>query len=213
MVGHSMPSKVYRQSAISVPQSSVAAGYTLIEMLVAMLIIVLLGTYVGPSFVDAINRNRQQAALGDVFAMLGTARSEAVTRAVSVAACASANADSCSGANWEGGWIVFADDGNGGGTAGDGARQANEPLIRVGQEVGGGVTVRTRNFTTAGVVSFDLNGMTTERGTFVVCRDDPTEASGVVLNLSGQARMAVDQSTPENQLIEEDDGSEVTACP
>ncbi|MEM0955904.1 MAG: GspH/FimT family pseudopilin [Pseudomonadota bacterium] len=194
-------------------QPSAAAGYTLIEMLVAMLIIVLLGTYVGPSFLDAINRNRQQSALGDVFAMLGTARSEAVTRAVSVVACASTDADACSGSNWEDGWIVFADDGNGGGTADDGDRQSNEPLIRVGQEVGGGVTVRTRNLTTAGVISFDLNGMTDERGTFVICRDDPTEASGVVLNLSGQARMAVDQSTPENQLIEADDGTEVSACP
>lgn len=189
------------------------AGYTLIEMLIAMVIIVLLGTYVGPTFLDAVNRNRQQAALGDIFAMLGTARSEAVTRRVSVAACASPDGDACSGSNWESGWIVFADDGNGGGTPDDGARQAGEELIRIGQETGGGVTVRTRNFTTAGVVSFDLNGMAAERGTFVICRDDPQQASGIVLNRSGQPRVAVDEDTPENRMIEADDGSEVNTCP
>jgi type IV fimbrial biogenesis protein FimT len=185
------------------------AGYTLFELLVTIAIISLLGSLVGPSLIDTIDRNRQQAALGDAFGMLSAARSEAVNLQTTVALCPSTDQDTCSGTDWEAGWIMFVDDGNGGGTANDGERHAAETLLRVGQEVG--VTVRTRNFADAGVISFDQDGLAAERGTIVLCSDDAARASAIVLNFSGQARMGVDEDG--DGWVDADDGSEIDSCP
>ncbi len=187
------------------------AGYTLLELLITMLVIALLSTLVGPSFINTINRNRQQAAIGDVYGMLSTARSEAVGQSSTVAACGSTDQATCNSNNWEDGWIIFADDGTGGGTADDGVRHADEPLVRVGQEASGSMTIRTRNFPAAGLISFNRDGFADSRGTVVVCDGDPAGAMALVLNLSGQARMAVDEDA--SGFLNIDDGSEVTTCP
>ena len=188
-------------------------GYTLLELLVTLAIIALLGSLMGPSFMDTINRNRQQSSLGDAFGMLSAARSEAVNLQTRVAVCPSTDQAACSGTAWESGWIMFVDDGAGGGTAGDGDRHADETLLRVGQPAGGDLTIRTRNFADAGSISFDEDGMAVDRGTIVVCSGDASTASAVVLNFSGQARMGVDEDDPADGFIDEDDGSEINTCP
>lgn len=187
-----------------------SAGFTLLELLITMLLIAILSSLAGPSFVDLIAENRRQSSLGSIFGMLSTARSEAVTRADTVVACGSADQSTCNSTSWENGWIVFADDGAGAATADDGARQADEELIRVGQAAGGDITIRTRNFPNAGRVSFNQDGFAEDSGTFVVCDGDPKEAAALVLNLSGQARMAVDENA--NEFLNIDTG-EVTSCP
>ena len=188
-----------------------ACGYTLLEFLFALLIISILGVMVGPRFIGALERNRQQAALGDTFSMLGTARAEAVNQQATISVCPSTDQAACSGNNWEAGWILFLDDGNGAGTADDGNRHADEQLLRVGQAAGRDVTIRTRNFADPGAISFDQEGMATDRGTVVVCSGDPATASAVILNFSGQARMGVDEDA--DGWIDEDDGTEVDTCP
>lgn len=186
-------------------------GYTLLELMLALLIISILGVVVGPRFMGAIERNRQQAALGDTFSMLGTARAEAVNQQATIAVCPSTDQAACSGNNWEAGWILFLDDGNGAGTADDGDRHADEQLLRVGQAAGRDITIRSRNFADAGAISFDQEGMATDRGTVVVCSGDAATASAVILNFSGQARMGVDEDA--DGWIDEDDGTEVDSCP
>ncbi len=187
------------------------AGYTLLELLITMLVIALLSTLVGPSFINTINRNRQQAAVGDTYGMLSTARSEAVSQASTVAVCGSSDQDTCNSNAWEQGWIIFLDDGTGGGTADDGDRHADEPLLRVGQEASGSMTIRTRNFPAAGVISFNEDGFADASGTIVICDGVPADAMALVLNLSGQARLAVDEDA--SGFLNIDDGSEVTSCP
>ncbi len=188
-----------------------AAGYTLLEFLVALMIISILGVMVGPQFIDALDRNRQQSALGDSFTMLGAARAEAVNQQDRIAVCPSTDQAACNGTSWEAGWIMFLDDGNGGGTENDGDRHADETLLRVGQEAGDNITIRTRNFADAGAISFDQDGMATDRGTVVVCRGNAAQASAIILNFSGQARLGVDEDA--DGWIDEDDGSEVDTCP
>lgn len=188
-----------------------AAGYTLLELMLVVVIVALLGTLIGPTFQDSITRNRQQGALGDMFGMLGTARTEAVNLQSTVTACPSTDQDTCAGNNWETGWILFVDDGNGGGTAGDGDRQAAEVLIRVGQAGSGDMTIRSRNFNDAGAISFNQEGFADERGTVVICSGDAENASAIILNLSGQARLGVDEDG--NGTIDEDDGTEIAECP
>lgn len=188
------------------------SGYTLLEFVIATMIIALLGVMVGPRFIEAIDRNRQQAALGSTFSMLGTARAEAVNQQATVSICPSLDQAACNGTAWEAGWIIFLDDGNGAGTADDGDRHADEQLLRVGQAAGDNITIRTRNFADAGAISFDQDGMATDRGTIVVCSDGNAAAvSAVILNFSGQPRLGVDEDA--DGWVDEDDATEINACP
>jgi type IV fimbrial biogenesis protein FimT len=189
------------------------AGYTLLELLVALAIIAILGTMMGPNMLSVVDRNRKAAALSDTFGMLSMARSEAVNQQATVALCPTTDQATCNGSDWEDGWLLFVDDGSGtGGTANDGNINGTEALLRVGQPASGVITIRSRNFSDAGAISFDLDGMAEERGTIVICDDNGhTEASAVVLNFSGQPRLAGDDDN--NGTLDEDDGSEISACP
>lgn len=188
-----------------------SAGYTLLEMLITMLVIALLSTLVGPAFINMIDRNRQQSAFGDMLAMLSTARTEAVSRSAAVVACGSSDQDTCNSNNWEDGWIIFVDDGNGAATPDDGQRQTDEELVRVGQQASGTMTIRTRNFPNAGRIAFTQDGFAAARGSVVICDGVPADAMALVLNLSGQPRMAVDQDA--DGFLNIDDDSEVSSCP
>ncbi|MEP5766306.1 MAG: GspH/FimT family pseudopilin [Halieaceae bacterium] len=194
-------------------RSPVMRGYTLLELLVTMAIIAIIASLSGPSFMDMISRNRQSSALGSMFTMLSTARSEAVNLQTTVSACSSSDQTTCNTDNWESGWLVFVDDGTGtGGVANDGNVNGTEQMIRVGQAAGGSLTIRSRNFTDAGAVSFDDDGMSSDRGTLVLCSDgDASRSSAVILNFSGQARLAGDDDA--NGTLDEDDGTEISACP
>ena len=190
-----------------------APGYTLLEMLIALAIIALLATMMGPNMIGVVERNRKASALSDTFGMLGMARSEAVNQQTTVALCPTTDQASCSGSDWEYGWLLFVDDGAGaGGTAADGDINGTETLLRIGQASTGAVTIRTRNFTDAGAISFDLDGLAVERGTIVICDDNgPSQASAVVLNFSGQPRLAGDDDS--NGTLNDDNDDEIASCP
>lgn len=192
-------------------RSPAAAGFTLFELIVTIAIIAILSALMGPTFVDTVDRNRQQSSLGSMFGMLGTARSEAVNRQVSVVACPSTDEASCGGSNWETGWIIFADDGGTTGTADNGALDGDEELIRIGQAASGTVTVRGRNFDTGPAITFGQEGFAEERGTVVICNGDPRRARAVVLNLSGQARLALDEN--DSGFVNDDQGGDISTCP
>ena len=165
-------------------------GFTLFELLIAMAIVAVLAMSMGPNLIGMVDRGRKASALSGVFSMVSMARTEAVTRQTTVSVCSSSDQSSCNTNDWEDGWLVFVDDGAGGGTADDRNRNGAEQLLRVGQAVGGSVTVRARNFGDVGGIDFDDDGMATERGTLVVCDDNGADqASAAVLNLSGQLRL------------------------
>lgn len=84
-----------------------SSGMTLIEILVAIVILtVLLGVGV-PGFTNIIQNSRSTALANEIVTALNLARSESVKRAQEVIVCASADLNSCKGV-WDGtnGWIV-----------------------------------------------------------------------------------------------------------
>lgn len=193
------------------------AGFTLIELMMVLVILAVLLMVAAPSFQESIRRNRLQSTMNGVVTMLAFARAEAVTRGAPVSICASSDATTCTGSNWEQGWLVFLDDGTGaGGVSRDGLRSADELLLRIGEEAPQDVTLRTRNFPQLSRVTFQASGRLDQNvdGTFVICDSrGPDHARALVLNVSGQARFASpDPNDPSGELLD-DDGNAINSCP
>lgn len=91
------------------------AGFTILELMIAVAVLaILLGIGV-PSFNDMIRQNRLAAQTNEFLAAAALARSEAVKRGKLVSLCptaaAAAGADACAGDDtWSDGWLVFVDD-------------------------------------------------------------------------------------------------------
>ena len=92
-------------------------GFTLIELMVTVAILVILGTLAAPSLRGFFIRNTF-ASIGNEFnGSVLRARNEAVSKNVCVTMCMSSDADSAtptcatSGTNWQTGWLVFMNQG------------------------------------------------------------------------------------------------------
>jgi len=87
------------------------AGLTLIEVLIAIVILAVLATLAAPSFVDFNKKNRLEALQNRISAALIMARTEAANRGTNMFVCPSIDGLNCAGdANkWANGWIVTSD--------------------------------------------------------------------------------------------------------
>lgn len=86
-------------------------GFTLIELMVAIMVLAILLGVAVPSFRDAALSSRLTAYANDLVASAQLARSEAIKRNAPVTLCASKNGIACgidAGSGWEAGWIVLA---------------------------------------------------------------------------------------------------------
>lgn len=84
-------------------------GFSLVELMVAIVILGVLLAMAAPSFSEMMRNNRSQAAANELVSALNSARMEAIKRGQRVSLCPSSNGTSCSGAAWQDGWIVFVD--------------------------------------------------------------------------------------------------------
>jgi len=85
-------------------------GYTLIELLVAVAILVIMTTIAIPGMSAQIQNSRANAAVFKMFTTLSLARSESVKRGYRVGLCPSDDGISCKNTyQWQDGWILFAD--------------------------------------------------------------------------------------------------------
>jgi len=114
-------------------------------------------------------------------------RQEAIKRGVRVTMCPSTDGATCTGGNWEQGWIVF-DDSNANTTV-----DGNETVLQVHNGFGGLVTFRTdANFSNS--MSYLPSGISRgggnlPNGTFRMCDQRGTaNAFSIVINSVGRVR-------------------------
>lgn len=90
-------------------------GFTLIELMVTVSIVVILATLAAPSMSSFVTSMRLTSASNQLYGDLNLARSEAIKRNYRVLVCPSSNGTSCAtGTNWAVGWILCVDaDSNG----------------------------------------------------------------------------------------------------
>ncbi|MBI3148880.1 MAG: GspH/FimT family pseudopilin [Betaproteobacteria bacterium] len=98
------------------PGSQAQRGFTLLELLIALAVLVVLAGLGLPELGRLLHRQRIASAHAELQAALGYARGEAVRRAAQVSLCrraAGSGPAACAsgGRDWSHGWIVFVDRG------------------------------------------------------------------------------------------------------
>lgn len=191
-------------------------GFTLIELIITVTVVAILAGVVAPGFNSFIKDRRLNSQINAIITAVHSARAEASSRRKIVTLCASTDLSSCNTANWESGWIMFTDTNNNGNAVIDG----DDVLIQVHEPLEGGNTLRDANFNfSAGQLTFARDGFLHDPdpvpGTLTLCDDrGATEAKAIVVNISGTARHAIDESG--NGIVNSDvgsaDGDSVT-CP
>ncbi|GAB4118970.1 MAG: hypothetical protein Tsb0027_12790 [Wenzhouxiangellaceae bacterium] len=88
------------------------AGYTIVEIMIAIAILAILTALAMPSLQQFMARNELVGTSNALITGINLARTEAVTRSTAVAICPSTDGASCSGGDWESGFLVFVDDDN-----------------------------------------------------------------------------------------------------
>lgn len=180
-------------------------GFTLLELMIVVTIMVILMTIGVPSFRTLYQNNRQTLMTNEMVGSLQLARSESIKRGQTVTVCRVADPTIAepvcgSGSNWSSGWIVFADDAAAVGTfevATDTIIQRNQG-VQEGQNLIGNNNVAVR-------VSFNEVGLAQgTNGTMTLCDQRGTENSGshtreIVISTTGRVRSS--------------EGNGATSCP
>lgn len=177
-------------------------GLTLIEILIALSIFAIVLVAATPSFDSTIKRNRVAAQLRDVKSDLNLARSEAISRAKPVVVCGSSNGTTCNDSNdWSTGWIVFIDDGAGGGTARDSIQNGGEEVLRAKlNDSGDNLQVINASSTAVKALSFSTRGYlgsSDENITVKLCEKDGdiNFARALTVELSGRVFDSFDMNS------------------
>lgn len=83
-------------------------GFTLIEMMTAIMVLAILVTLAVPSFNNAALSGKLTGFANDLVASAQLARSEAIKRNATVTMCRSTDGATCAGSGgWESGWILL----------------------------------------------------------------------------------------------------------
>ncbi len=161
-------------------ESRAQLGFTLIELMIVVVIMVVVLALTAPAFQSVIESNRLRTEINTITTTLALARSEAVTQNTSVSICPSSDGTNCSG-NYAGGWMLF----TGSDTTSPG------PIIRVFDGPASGYSIRdTGGGITTGSLSFFPDGSSAAM-IFLLCPPDldVSAAWRVELNTVGRPRV------------------------
>ena len=171
------------------------SGYSLVEMMFALVLVVLVQALATPAISGIVNSSRVNTGAEAIFNSLLLARSEAVKRNGKVVVCKSAMGNGCSlSGDWQQGWIVFHDANN------NATLDAGETILH--REAGLSSQVRiSGNGPVKNYVSYGPLGRTSlasgafQAGTLTACirSAGQVQARQVVINSSGRARLARDK--------------------
>ncbi len=133
-------------------------GFTLMELMLALIIATLLATIAIPSFNSLIKKNRISIYTNNLVSSLALARSEAVKRGTQISLCASDNGVNCTHTSFQQGWIVFTDQDTAGTVDGnDAVLRVQEAATRLSFTITGNALVQYKP-TGVLVVSLSTSG-------------------------------------------------------
>ncbi len=171
-------------------------GFTIIELMTSLAILVVMAVVAVPAFVGFAERNQTATSANLFLNALTVARSEAIKRNGRVTICGKppAQADCNTTGNWEDGWTVFIDANN------NGNINAGEEIILVRNGFPNGYTLREPSATYGDVITYRSTGETVQgigaaQATFRLCRPDNDTALSRTININATGRAVVTEST------------------
>lgn len=172
-------------------------GYTLLELLIALTILLILSTLALPSFSSIVKRTQAEIQMHALIDAAQLARSSAVSRRESVVFCATSNQQVC-GDDWTQGAMVFVDPNN------NRRIDPNEPVITTLPPTPEGSRLVMRAALNKQYLRYMSTGMLENTaGSWVYCPANATEreARNVIFNRTGRMRFGTDHNRdgiPEN---------------
>ncbi|HEY0680791.1 MAG TPA: GspH/FimT family pseudopilin [Steroidobacter sp.] len=143
-------------------------GFTLIEAMVAIAVVLVLTAIAVPSFKNASAGSELRSAATDLVASAHLARSEAIKRNTPVTMCVSSDGENCAtSGGWEQGWIVRGD-----------TTLRRQASAQRGLRITAGAITR---------VIFQPTGVDATPVAFTVCTTAASEARVVTINTAGRA--------------------------
>lgn len=155
-------------------------GFTLVELLIAVLLLAVLLTLAAPAFMSFVTNTRLTSQANELVADLMLTRGEAAARSTSVMLCKAASSTTCatSGTDWSSGRIIWAD------TNGNSTLDSTE-VIKYTQELTGDVVLTA----SSSQITFLPYGNTsgTASWTFTFCPPNSQTGRQVKVPLTGRA--------------------------
>lgn len=166
-----------------------ARGFTLVELMIAILIAgILLGIGV-PSFKSFVKNNRMVSQVNDLLADISYARSEALKRSRNVHICktsdpklASPTCNTNAADPWSTGWLIWADQDN------NGLLDSPGELLRISEALKGGNSLTTTNTDIQSEIVFTKLGILAHGGGTLNLCDDRGSSAGRTMALTTAGR-------------------------
>jgi len=166
-------------------------GYTLIELLISLAVLSILSLSVFPNISSLIAQERTTVLTNTLAGALAYARSESVTRQITVITCQSNNGRECSRSeNWHNGWIIFTDKNN------NRQREAEEPLLRVYHAANNGTQLIFHG-SGRGIhyyMRYKPTGQAHPNGSFLICNPNIGVGKALIMTHSGRLRLSKKQT-------------------
>ncbi len=167
---------------------SLKNGFTLLELLLALLLLSMLLGVSLPSFQNLVEQSRGDVVLRKLAGAVQLARSTAITRNSYATLCRSRDGVECGG-QWQDGVIVFSD------RNGDRIINQDDELVRFISFPDSGGSIKWRAFQNRQYLQITSQGFTRyQNGNFTYCahNKNPEFARQLIINRSARMRYAVD---------------------
>jgi type IV fimbrial biogenesis protein FimT len=151
-----------------------ARGFTLVELMVTIMVLVVLVSVAVPSFDNIRLSSRLSSYSTDLVAGSQLARSEAIKRNAAVTLCASSNGTACAtNGQWETGWIVI----------------SGSQVIQKQPATASGYQMRDSGGLSA--LSFEATGVGGTAANITICRATPLGPQERVVKISATGRSSI----------------------
>ncbi len=172
-------------------ERNIVRGYTLVELLVALSLLLLAQAWVVPALAELVQSHRVHSSAQALSDSLMRARSEAIARNSRVVVCKSLAGQACQdNGGWEQGWIIFHDANNNAVFDPGEALVYREQAMPASLRLSGNTPVRNYvSYTPYGQAKLTSGAF--QAGTFTVCaiQEKRNLARQVIINSGGRSRV------------------------
>lgn len=177
-------SRFHRRTYQALRRSRNDRGFTLIELMITLVILVILISIGVPSFTQFITSNRLTAQINELVADLSTARNLAASSSRTANLCIANSSTTCagSGSDWATGRIIWVDYNS------NGALDAGSEIFKYVPALDGGVTLTASGLPSSSSIAFQPYGGLTGSGSglLTLCASGDTNGREVTLSYTGR---------------------------